>query len=119
MFDLKTLTTKLPRLFWCFLIALILFLLLAFIAPQQVPVMLYKVGLVLAAGYCGFLLDRWVFPYAQPGGYLATPWAEGIGFKEGKADHAIAPYCTRQFLAACYRRTAIICGCMLAVGLGL
>lgn len=117
--DLKTLTAKLPRLFWCALFAILLFTALAFVAPQQIPVMMYKVALVLGAGYLGYLLDRWVFPYASPAGYLEKPWTEALDFTEDDADHAVAGGYMQAFLCASIRRALIICAAMLAVGLGL
>lgn len=55
-----------PRMFDWLIAALLLTLLVWFIAPQQVPVSLYKVSLVALAAVAGYWIDRSLFPYARP-----------------------------------------------------
>lgn len=57
---------KLPRLTSWWVIALLLSLLVFFIAPQQLPVSLYKLNLIALAAVAGYWIDRSVFPYARP-----------------------------------------------------
>lgn len=65
------LLVRLPRLSgWAFISLLLAFAVL-FIAPQQLPVSLYKLSLVTLAGVIGYRLDRSMFPYARPDMYLA------------------------------------------------
>ena len=87
-----------PRMFEPALVAVILVCLVGLFAPQQLPVMAYKVSLVVTAGVAGYGLDRALFPYARP--------------------HIVddAPL---QFAVAQARRALIVAAAMLAVGLGL
>ena len=56
----------LPRLTWWWLIALALSLAVFVIAPQQLPVSIYKLNLIALAAVAGYWIDRSVFPYARP-----------------------------------------------------
>lgn len=38
----------------------------AYVAPHQVPVLIYKVAQVTGFALIGFRIDRMVFPYARP-----------------------------------------------------
>lgn len=58
--------SKLPRMTSWWLIALILSLAVFLIAPQQLPVSLYKLNLISLAALAGYWIDRAVFPYARP-----------------------------------------------------
>lgn len=58
--------SKLPRLTSWWLIALILSLAVFVIAPQQLPVSIYKLNLIALAAVAGYWIDRKVFPYARP-----------------------------------------------------
>lgn len=97
-----------PRLFGLFIFNLLLIGVLYALAPQQLPVTLYKLSLVTLAALVGYWLDRALFPYARPDALLKS-------FSLGApmlANRDIA------FTVACLRR-AIIIGCaMLAMGLG-
>ena len=57
---------KLPRLTSWWLIAMALSALVFLIAPQQLPVSLYKLNLISLAAIAGYWIDRKVFPYARP-----------------------------------------------------
>ncbi len=94
------------RMLWCAVYALALLLAVAWIAPQQVPVIVYKVNLILLASVAGYWLDRWAFPYARPDRFLT---ANG----DVKVNHK------RVFGATLIRRSIIMAGAMLAVGMGL
>jgi len=91
----------------------------AAVSPAQLPVTIYKMALVLLAGYLGYWLDVWLFPYSRPNGYLARNWTADKGFKPDAPDHAIVPGYEAVFCAAIIRRAVILGSCMLAVGLGL
>ena len=119
---------KCPRLFGWLIVTLLLLVVIAFLAPQQLPVSLYKLSLVTMAGVVGYWLDRSLFPYARPdtlSDYRAVDDIESLeslhvdpGDKPG---HIVAELDTRAnivFGLAMLRR-AIIVGCaMLALGLG-
>lgn len=58
--------SKLPRMTSWWLIATVLSLAVFLIAPQQLPVSLYKLNLISLAALAGYWIDRAVFPYARP-----------------------------------------------------
>lgn len=89
---------KIPRLAGWLVIALVLLAAVWAVAPQQLPVSLYKLSLVALAAVVGYWIDRSIFPYARP--------------------DAFALFDTKLMAAAMVRR-AIVVGCaMLAMGLG-
>ena len=45
-------------------------------APQQLPVSIYKLSLVSMAAVAGYWIDRSLFPYARPDGQLARELLE-------------------------------------------
>ena len=58
--------SKLPRMTSWWLIATVLSLAVFLIAPQQLPVSIYKLNLIALAAVAGYWIDRKVFPYARP-----------------------------------------------------
>ncbi|MCK9635997.1 MAG: putative holin [Methylobacter tundripaludum] len=112
---------KLPRLFSWLLISVLLLIVVALLYPQQLGVSLYKLSLVSVAGVIGYWLDRSLFPYARPDGYLAhntehrhNPHAgdfEDADYRVNKDYHTV-------FAAALLRRAIIVAAAMLAMGLG-
>ncbi|MCQ8103277.1 putative holin [Methylomonas sp. SURF-2] len=112
---------KLPRLSTWLAIAVVLLCLTLVLFPQQLGVLLFKVTLIATAGVAGYYLDRSLFPYARPDGYLAEtpvnrydnplPSDKEADFRVNEGYHLV-------FSLAMIRR-ALIVGCaMLAVGLG-
>lgn len=91
---------KMPRMTDWLLITLILIGLIAWLAPQQLPVSLYKLSLITMAAVVGYWIDRSLFPYARPD------------------DRSLA---TSDVLQACamLRRAIIVGAAMLAVSLGV
>lgn len=74
------------------------------IAPQQLPVSLYKLSLVTAAAVVGYWLDRSLFPYARPDAFLALDSLDST---------------LPRLAGVAMLRRAVIVGCaMLAMGLG-
>jgi len=108
-----------PRLLVCLLLAVALAAVVALISPQQVPVAAYKLALVTMGGYLGYWLDRWVFPYARPDGYLCRNWQGEQPGKADAADYAVAPGYEQVFAAAMIRRALIMLAVILAVGMAL
>ena len=109
-----------PRMFLCFFLTFLALFAVCLISPQQGPVILYKLALVLLAGAAGYWLDRWIFPYARPDGYLKKEWrAHGLDWPDDKADFEVTLDHMSAFCTAMLRRAAIVGAAMLAVGLGL
>lgn len=85
-----------PRLFGWGLTALLLVMALAWLAPQQLPVVAYKLTLVTLAVVLAYWLDRALFPYQRP----------------HKLEGWVAVF------ASC-RRALIVLACVLGLTLGL
>lgn len=54
------------RVFPLALFSAALLALIGAFAPQQLPVVLYKLVLVTLFGFAGYWVDRFIFPYARP-----------------------------------------------------
>lgn len=74
---------------------------IGFIAPQQLPVALYKGTLVLIGGYLGYWADRWLFPYARPDSFQLVEVNRS------------------SFNLSMIRRAIIVAACILGLTLGL
>lgn len=114
---------RFPRLFAWQVLAIALLAALALLSPQQLPVTLYKLCLITLAGVVGYWLDRSLFPYSRPDGYLlCANWAD-ILKDEGKSDYAadVPVDASHQvsFAAAMLRRALIVAACIIGVALGL
>lgn len=114
---------KLPRMFDWIIVTILLTVLIYVLAPQQLPVSLYKLSLITTAAVVGYWIDRSLFPYARPDKYLETPFVphdypEEVKASVRKVRNPIAGW--ELVLAAALLRRAIIVGCaMLAVSLGV
>jgi hypothetical protein len=95
---------RLPRMTKTALVALALAVAVGVLAPRQLPVVVYKLALVVLAGVAGYILDRALFPYARPHEF---------------AEQVAAPNVVRLFVLAQARRAVIVAVAMLAVGMGL
>ena len=72
------------------------------------------------AGYLGYWLDRWCFPYARPDSFLAAAdWRTDANAAADQANHPVAAGYEQIFSASMLRRALIMLGTMLAMGLGL
>lgn len=113
-----------PRLTGWAVATLILALLVWLIAPQQLPVSLYKLSLVTLAGVIGYWLDRSMFPYARPDAFLPATREAGdfLELQPGQTACTllVAPDESQLRLAgiAMLRRAVIVAATMLAMGLG-
>lgn len=122
---------RLPRLTSWWLIALALSLAVFLIAPQQVPVSIYKLNLIALAAVAGYWIDRSVFPYArpqldalraldrsddgEPARFSEDPASEGESCLLVSLPDATPLY----FMLGCMlRRAIIIAAAILAVSLG-
>lgn len=105
---------KLPRMAPWLAVSIVLALVVALIAPQQLPVSLYKLSLITSAAWAGYWIDRGLFPYARPDRFIAwcaSPGAPGCGLAI-TLEQAIA------FAAAMLRRAVLIASAMIGVALG-
>jgi hypothetical protein len=94
--------------------AVLLAILVYLIAPQQLPVSLYKLSLVALAAVAGYWIDRSLFPYARPHTFLIPP-------QEPDCCLSTAPISNEDpvMAAVCMlRRAIIIAAAMIAVSLG-
>jgi hypothetical protein len=102
------------------LIGLLLSALIFVLAPQQIPVSLYKINLIAMAGVVGYWLDRSLFPYARPDSFLAAETPQDTSVDGGALMFDLE--CPVQndllFVAAQIRRSIIVAASMIAVGLG-
>jgi hypothetical protein len=89
------------------LFCLALLVLVLWAAPQQLPIIAYKLALVTGAGVAGYGLDRALFPYARP------------HVVDTSNDELVLDAKLKLFLVAQARRAVIVAAAMLAVGLGL
>lgn len=80
---------------------------------------LYKAALIALAAVLGYWLDRALFPYARPDGYLQRDWRYGTDEPEGDVDYPVVQAYIRVYTAAMLRR-AIVVGCVvLGIAAGL
>ncbi len=115
-----------PRLFWWLIATLLLLVVIAMLAPQQLPVSVYKLSLVTMAGVVGYWLDRSLFPYARPDSYIDnTDFEESCDIDlETGADCKTLPWDSGDsalallFGLAMLRRALIVGAAMLSMGLG-
>ncbi len=112
-----------PRLSVWWLIAIVLLAVIYRVAPQQLPVALYKLSLLSLAGIAGYWLDRHLFPYARPDGYLnAADWREWLkrrGKSSFEPDVSIASGYQMAFCTAMLRRALVVAACVVGVALGV
>lgn len=122
-----------PRLFGWLIATLLLLAVIALLAPQQLPVSLYKLSLVTMAGVVGYWLDRSLFPYARPDAFLGPALDDGFDYCDPASTAALPPdedamgvsfaggngAAMAHLFALAMVRRALIVGCaMLAMGLG-
>lgn len=114
----KANTGQSPRMFhWAPLtIALLMVaLLLRDAAPTSlIAVSLYKLHLMVLAGWAGYWLDRALFPYSRPHEYL-----ELVDDKETAEDDAEAERIgVAMYAVSMLRRAIIVAACLVCVALG-
>ena len=119
MSDRIPLYRRLPRLSTWLIIATLLIVVIGLVSPQQVPVVVYKLSLVSLAGVIAYWIDRSLFPYGRPDGYLVRDWRCGACIGTHRVDHPIAEGYERPFMVATLRRAVIVAAVIVAVALGL
>lgn len=110
------------RLLRWWLLAVVLLAVIAYIAPQQLSVTLYKLSLVSIAAIVGYHLDRALFPYASPGSYLKANWKKGPHYRainKESPEYPIQVGYELVFAAVLLRRAIIVTACIIGVTLGL
>lgn len=106
-------------LFWL-LGAIALLAIIAILAPQQLPITIYKLSLVLLAAVIGYHLDRALFPYASPGSYLQYDWKkDGPNDDDGAVEYPVVKGYEHIFAIVLIRRALIVTAVILGVTLGL
>lgn len=112
------LSSKTPRMIEWWLIAIALCAVISQLAPQQLPVSIYKISLIAIAGVVGYWLDRSLFPYARPDSF------QGCDIGHDSTDSGLSfelqpePPNDLLFAVSMIRRAVIVAAAMIAVGLG-
>ena len=109
---------QVPRLFWWLVATILLVVIIGLLAPQQLPVSLYKLSLVTMAGVVGYWLDRSLFPYARPDSFFSGMDVEDVAdFKYEPWDDGDSALMLL-FGIAMFRRALIVSAAMIAMGIG-
>ena len=108
-----------PRTTTWLVLAALLLVAIAIVAPPQLPVVLYKACLVALAAVLGYWLDRALFPYARPDGYLYADWRYGTEEPEGASDFPVLHDYHLVFCAAMLRRAIVVGTVVIGVAMGL
>ena len=116
-------TLKHGRLLSWVVSALCLMAIIGVLSPAQLPVVLYKLALVSVAAIIGYHLDRALFPYASPGGYLKDKWQKRetkLPNRDGtKPEYPVCDGYLNVFAIVVLRRALIVGAVILGVTLGL
>lgn len=122
-----------PCLYWrmndWLLVALVLSIVVWWIAPQQLPVSIYKLSLVALAAVAGYWIDRSLFPYARPDVFLALetednrfPPLRPLDCDDESDSYVLTARPDEALLRVMgmcmLRRAIIVAATMLAVGMG-
>jgi len=114
---------RLPRTTSWLIAACVLLSAVAVISPVQLPVILYKGALVSLAAVLGYWLDRSLFPYARPDGYLVSDWRDDVNapnhVPSGRVDYPVVSGYHWIFAAALLRRAVVVGAAMAGVALGM
>jgi len=102
---------KMPRLFGWAVITVVLMVGLYWFAPQQLPIVAYKLALVTLAVTLAYWLDRALFPYARPGTFFGRSQFLSEGSDQQTMLLAAA--------LAAIRRAIIVFACVIGLALGL
>ena len=108
-----------PRNSLFLLLAALLLAVIAVVSPVQLPVVLYKAALIALAAVIGYWLDRALFPYARPDGYLVRDWRHGTDEPVGDVDYPVVQGYIRVFTAAMLRRALVVGAVVLGMAAGL
>jgi hypothetical protein len=109
------------RLGYTLIVAIVLALLITVLAPQQIPITAYKLLLITAAAFSGYYIDRALFPYSRPDGYLVLADEDRHEPVVGvihDADYRVNSGYELVFAAAMLRRAIVVAACVVGVALG-
>lgn len=99
--------------------AILLLAVIAIVSPVQLPVVLYKAAMIALAVVLGYWVDRALFPYARPDGYLRRDWRFGTEEPQDEVDYEVVPNYGRVFGTAMLRRAIIVGTVVVGFALGL
>ena len=119
LYDQIPLWLRAPRNTLWLIAAVLLLLIIALVSPVQLPVVLYKTALIALAAVLGYWLDRGLFPYARPDGYLYADWRYGTEEPEGASDFPVLHDYHLVFCAAMLRRAIVVGTVVIGVAMGL
>ncbi|WOI46989.1 putative holin [Acidovorax sp. BLS4] len=119
MKDVIPLWLRAPRNSLFLLLAVLLLALITLVSPAQLPVVLYKAALIALAAVLGYWLDRVLFPYARPDGFLFQDWRLGTDEPLGDVDYPVVPGYQHVYIAAMVRRAIVVGFVVLGVAAGL
>lgn len=108
-----------PRSTLWLVLAVLLLVVIAVITPQNLPVALYKTALIALAAVIGYWLDRALFPYARPDGFLQRDWRYGTDEPENDVDFPVVMAYGRIYCAAMLRRAIVVAAVVLGMAIGL
>jgi hypothetical protein len=118
---------RLPRLTSWWVIALALSALVFLLAPQQLPVSIYKLNLIALAAVAGYWIDRSASPYGRPrvdalrslDAAVVMDWPPEVDEPDMAAPKAKPDAVALYFMLGCMlRRSVIMSATIVAVGLG-
>jgi hypothetical protein len=100
--------------------AVLLAILVYLIAPQQLPVSIYKLSLVALAAVAGYWIDRSLFPYARPDAWLPEERRSVVQQADGSVRETrfYTGDMPLLFSLCMLRRAIIVAAAMVAVSLG-
>lgn len=99
--------------------AVVLMTFIAVISPVQLPVVLYKAALVSLAVVMGYWLDRALFPYARPDGFLERDWRLGTDEPLFAVDYRVVKGYEMVYALAMIRRAVLVGVVIVGIALGL
>lgn len=110
-----------PRTTLWLVVAVALLAGIGWVSPIQLPVVLYKASLIALAAVLGYWLDRGLFPYSRPDGYLHRDWRVRCGAPtpDGAVDYPVADGYLTVYAAAMLRRAVVVGAAVLGVATGL
>lgn len=103
---------------WLFVAAALLAI-IALVSPAQLSVVLYKTALIALSAVLGYWLDRALFPYARPDGFLQRDWRYGTDEPENDVDFPVVMAYSRIYGTAMLRRAIVIAAVVLGMAIGL
>ena len=109
--NLPTLTgalRRLPRTTSWAIAAAVLLAAVAVLSPVQLPVVLYKTAMIPLGVVLAYWIDRALFPYARPDGYLVRQWRGSQEAPDGQVDHPVVSGYHQVFCFAMIRRAIIV-----------